>query len=92
MPISQSKPESQPEPDRCQVCNQPLPATGAGEVCPACLVADALAPLDSLDGESLDQAPAEHTSSDKLAGTSIGPDISIGAVCRDFCCPSGAAK
>ena len=74
-------PTSQPDPHHCQVCGQPLPTTGACAVCPACLVADALAPLDSLEGESADTFAAGTAASptladnlaDNLAGTTLGP-------------------
>jgi hypothetical protein len=73
-------PHTHTDPPRCQVCDQPLPAALAGNVCPTCLMADVLAPMDSLPVDASDQFTAEpdpasaSTSTDRLAGTTLGPD------------------
>jgi len=71
-------PTAHTDPSSCQACDQPLPATGAGDVCPACLMADALAPMDSVEDESPDTFAAGAASTtnlpDNLAGTTLGPE------------------
>ena len=61
-------------------CQSPLPAASPGEVCPACLMKEALGPMDSLD--DLRDSLAEEAEAadpailrDPLEGTILGPGV-----------------
>jgi len=56
---------------RCETCDAPLPPACPGGRCPACLMAEAIDPVETLSRESSVEATA--TPGDPLEGVTIGP-------------------
>ncbi|MDF1714595.1 MAG: serine/threonine-protein kinase [Akkermansiaceae bacterium] len=65
---------------RCQSCQSSLPAASPGGLCPACLMKEALEPMDSIDELQPDSLPGDPATReartarrDPLEGTTLGP-------------------